>query len=182
MHPAVAAAGPCTATGAFMAGGPTMLFFWDLHDRAGEISGSLRFFAWNAAVDVKPSVRQTAAVSGSRQGNSITLEVADPLGTAVVRKVRATLTCSTLTFAGKPEIHGGREIFTRSHVSSPIRTYVDGQTEWYRTVYDGLIESEGSGVHDRAWRARVAARQARLRTYASAMLDSLAWAASGGDR
>jgi hypothetical protein len=182
----IAGARPCTASGVFGAGNFSSFWFWDLHDRAGEISGVLRYYAWNVYVDVgPPSVRQFAAVSGSRKGGDIVLAVADPLGSGIVRKVHASLHCfpptphdssdGALDFPLRPREYRDRQLFVRWTGHSLIPMILKGMAKSTRAMYSlsqGPVRDRAR--HDPALRARIAAKQAELRRGAFLQLDEMA--------
>ncbi len=181
----VAAAKPCTASGVFSAGNVFSFYFWDLHDRAGEISGAFRYYAWNLDVDVgAPSVRQSAAVSGSRKGNDLVLAVADPLGRGILRKVHATLKCfppergdltsAALAFPVRPREYRERQVYTRAAGPSPIPMMLRGMTKQMQSFASLQKPMRERARHDPALRARIDAAQVKLLHGASYALDEMA--------
>jgi hypothetical protein len=184
VRPALAAPSACTAAGVFAAGDVSALYYWDLHDRAGEISGYLHYIAWNGDVDLVPSIRQVGALNGSRHGMEILLAVVDPLRPDIVRKVHAKLRCwkpaapssadSVLVFPigprkyddGLPFVH-----ISRAELAIVLRALTHGfgpnQAASVKVVRREIARLAKSRANERVM-------QERLRGGASAMLQRMA--------
>jgi hypothetical protein len=181
-----AAAKPCTVAGVFTAGSFSTFYFWVLQDRAGEISGTFQYVAWDVNVDVgPPPIRQFAAVSGNRTGAAIDLAVADPLGGLSVRKLHATLACIVPTKGDTTDgflvfpLHRRDRVttqgFSRSTGASPIPMFLNGVAAQSRSAYAIVQKPMRERVrHDPVLRAHFADTHARLLRGGADALDQMA--------
>ena len=184
VRPAHAAPPACTADGIYIAGDVSALYYWDLHDRGGEISGDLQYVAWNGETDLAPTIHQTGALAGSRHGTEILLAVVDPTRRDVVQKVHAELRCwrpttrnssdSDLVFPTGPRAYSDALHFvriSRSELQTVLRALTHGfgsnQAASVKAVRREIARLATARANERAMRER-------LRGGASAMLRRMA--------
>ena len=190
VSPATAAAAAplrtCDANGTFVASNFSQNWIWTLHDTHGELRGEVRYVAWVPDVDVEPSIRQRAALAGSRSGTDLTLDVANPFHDTPVRRLRAKLLCPDASPRPSPAIlifpvhrkYSDRVVFAKVDARM-IALILTIPTKTNRQHYDVLIGSvKRRAQHDAHLRAYLEASRLRMTRSLVNMLDEIAAAAN----